>query len=274
LKSKGLCNEIEILAVRNIYLNKKKYIEMFKLLLNFIQLKSNKEFIEDWLNSIFFFKHLESLLIFNNSNNEEFSKLLEETKKNFDLNPENKKLKKESKKLNKYYLKFINFFRNKLNENENFKIDFCNMTNNENEKNLLINLDLNESKKQEKNNEFKGNTMNLPDFAYEKIKEFLNFCLFKKQEKINNNPFSNQFFNSLYSQPCKETLRLDVLENIFKNFKTYSNNENPWYMDNSLKIFDLNDLSMMQFHMFLFDLFIERILENDGFLDEITISNW
>ena len=42
-------------------------------LFHLIQLKSNKEFIENWLESNSFFKHLECLLVFNNSNNEDIN---------------------------------------------------------------------------------------------------------------------------------------------------------------------------------------------------------
>jgi len=289
-----VCFEIEKYAMRNIYEKKDKYLNMFNLLIKLLKLKTHNDLIEDWLKSQAFFKNLESVLNFNFSDNSAFIKILEESRKEFISNPENKKLKFETKKLNKYYLKFLNNFRDNICKNEIFT----------REKDIINNNDENQSKNQEVKSLLKGNKLNLPEFAFEKIKEFLKLCFFKTQEKfhcsdcksmskitnfygqsktcININSSCND--SKIILKACEKTpfnknssldvFRHEVLDVIFKNFKAYSQHENHSYMEINWKLYDLNDLNIMHFHMFLFDILIEKILENQNFLDQISIYNW
>lgn len=287
----GIICEIEKSAMRNIYANKQKYLEMFNLLINLLKLKSHNDLIEDWLKSPAFFKNLESIMNFNFSDNKSFIKILEESRKDFILNPENKKFKLESKKqINKYYLKFLNHFRDSLCKSEIFKKSDTE-TNNEQDQNIQF------------KSFFQGNKLNIPDFAFEKIREFIKISLIKSQEKNFSDCKNMSKITNFYGQSktcininscCNdskiivkcdektplnkittiEAFRHEILDNIFKNFKAYSHNENHSYMEISWKLYDLNDLNIMNFHMFLFDILIEKILDNENFLDQISINNW
>jgi len=302
----GLFSEIEKHAIRNFLQNKDIYISLLNLLLNLVKIQAHQDIIEDWLKSHSFFKNLECLLNFNFSDTTNFTILLEQTRREFISMPENKRIKGESKKLNKYYLKFLNYASEKVSKDKFYKLQ-----------NNDVNFDENKLKKEEK---FVGNKMNIPDFAYEKTKEFIKFCLFK-QEKFEKNIFitSNQlkksdsnlniksnntinfnFLNkdsNLLFDDVKENqtlgnkeincspnnndenkyilvFRHEVLENIFKNFKHYSQNESHIYMESNWKLYDLNDLTIIQFHMFMFDVIIEKIENNENFINQISISNW
>ncbi len=274
-----------------------------------MKIKSHQDLIEDWVKSHSFFKNLESLLNFNFSNTSLFTGLLEESRKSFISMPENKRSKGESIKLNNYYLKFLNYFREKISKNDTF----ISKNTNDNDVNQSY-IDNDMIKNEEKLLE---NKMNIPEFVYEKIKEFIKICLFKNDKKNKNSTLSrlnshktfllnqsskqNQspnIINKDYKIPVEEVIdnqnsinknnisnknnetsnsiifRFEVLENIFKNFKHYSHHDNHYYMESSWKLYDLNDLGIMQFHMFMFDIIIEEIQNNENFPNQISISNW
>lgn len=265
---------------------------MFELLNKLIKLKVHNDLIEEWLKSQNFFKNLESILCFNFSDTSSFIKTLEESRKEFNNNPESKKLKVESKKFSRYYVKFLYFFRNSLYNSQVFKRDEEIPSKSEDKK----------SPNYEVRSFLKGNKLNMPEFVFEKIREFLKFCLFKTQEKtsysdskkkitsffstskgndiLNSNPNepklsfpANDKTPSAKTTPI-EVFRQEVLDNIFKNFKSYTQNEGHIYMEINWKLYDLNDLNLMQFHMLLFDILTEKIIENENFFDQISINNW
>ncbi len=249
-----MCIEIEKLAMKNIYKNEEKYTEMFGLLNKLIQLKVHSELIEEWYKSQNFFKNLESLLSFNFSDTSVFIKLLEEARKEFVNNPENKKIKSETKKLNAYYSKFIHFFRNSFVNKEFFLEDSDLESKSGNRKPLNPEF-----------SSFKENKLNMPEFVFEKIKEFLQICLFKNQEDVQ-------------CSDCKikitVLLRKEVLDNIFNGFKAFLNNDSVSYIDHNNKLYDLNDLIIIQFYMVLHDILMDKILDNKDFFDQISVNNW
>lgn len=277
--------------MKNIYENKSKYIEMFSLLNKLIKLRVHSQFIEEWLKSITFFKNLESILSFNFSDTQEFIKILEEARKEFINNSTNKKLKLDAKKFSRYYIKFFSVFRNNFCSNNAFKCDPNSKSDGEDKK----------SNNYEFRSFLKENKLNMPDFVFEKIKEFLKICLFKTQDKSHSYDSKNKI-TSLYvkskeisniqgtsnegkhiysenektpsSKNTSVTFRNEVLDNIFKNFKAISHNENYSYMEVNWKLYDLNDLNILQFYMLLFDISIEKIIDNENFYDQITINNW
>lgn len=235
------------MAVRNIYENKEKYTKYFDILIEFIQLDCNKTFFLTWIISHGFIEELDCLINFNIQNFREFSKFTEEFREEFVGKEENKKIKTENKKLNKYYIKFFSEL------NENYKNFY-------NEKNF--NIPLNENKS-DINHDISSDFL-IPDFVNQKIKKFLNVILFDNTNKnLPNTDNSNS----------QEILRENVLEHIFKYYKKNRTN-NSIYVHYSNKIFDLNENYIFGFYMNLFELFLEKIVENPKFFDQISIMNW
>lgn len=158
--------------MRNLISNKEKYLELFGLLIKFVTLKSKKKEFEVFITSNNLMKVLENLFSFNYINQKELQNVLHNFRRDFMEKEENKNLRLEGRKLNKFYTKFFNEFIFPTSTNPNF--------NSSKQKNIM---DINDSL----NKLIDNNYNNIPDFVFEKIKQFLKVCLFATVDVYKNN---------------------------------------------------------------------------------------